>query len=181
MRARWPSGLERWLGLATGRSRSGSNPTSENFSLRNFGNSVYPVLPVSFGGDTKSRRSLLSGVYSRGSKISHQSALECVTQCRGLHHSERRIALKITLSTVGLLKFDCSQYRVEKFAGGKFRERKMSQNSIRSGYYFRGRKISRKIEIRENSENLLHAKNWCYLYYYRRRMQMSIHTSVFKI
>ena len=31
--------------------------------LRNFGISVYPVLPVSFGGDTKSRRSLLSGVY----------------------------------------------------------------------------------------------------------------------
>ena len=45
-------------------------------SLRNFGNSVYPALPVSFGGDTKSRRSLLSGVYARGSQISHQSALE---------------------------------------------------------------------------------------------------------
>ena len=29
-------------------------------SLRNFVNSVYPALPVSFGGDTKSRRSLLS-------------------------------------------------------------------------------------------------------------------------
>ena len=38
-----------------------------------------PALPVSFGGDTKSRRSLLSGVYARGSKRSHQSALECVT------------------------------------------------------------------------------------------------------
>ena len=50
-------------------------------------------------------------------------------------------------------------FRVEEnFAGGKFCERK----SIRSGYYFRGRKISRKIKIRENSENLLHAKNWCY-------------------
>ena len=49
-------------------------------SLRNFGNSVYPpALPVSFGGDTKSRRSLLSSVYARGSKRSHQSALECVT------------------------------------------------------------------------------------------------------
>ena len=33
-------------------------------------------LSLSFGGDTKSRRSLLSGVYARGSKISHQSALE---------------------------------------------------------------------------------------------------------
>ena len=47
----WP-----WLGLgvgqATGLSRPGSNPTAENFaptSLRNFGNSVYPVLPKSVG------------------------------------------------------------------------------------------------------------------------------------
>ena len=31
---------------------------------------------MSFGGDTKSRRPLLSGVYARGSKRSHQSALE---------------------------------------------------------------------------------------------------------
>ena len=31
----------------------GSNPTAENFWLRNFVNSVYPALPVSFGGDTK--------------------------------------------------------------------------------------------------------------------------------
>ena len=30
--AQWPSGLERWLGLATGRSRPGSNPTAENFA-----------------------------------------------------------------------------------------------------------------------------------------------------
>ena len=64
--------------MATGRSRSGSNPAAIT-SLRNFGNSVYPALPVSFGGDNKSRRSLLSGVYARVSKISHQSALECVT------------------------------------------------------------------------------------------------------
>ena len=49
-----------------------------NFA-RNFGNSVYPALPVSFGGNTKSRRSLLSGVYARISKISHQSAMECET------------------------------------------------------------------------------------------------------
>ena len=54
--ARWPSGLERWLGMATGHSRPSSNPTSvqtfrfgKNVSLRNFGNSVYPSLPVSFG------------------------------------------------------------------------------------------------------------------------------------
>ena len=76
--ARWPSGLERWLLQATGLSWPGSNPTAENFASEH-GNSVYPALPVSFGGDTKSRRSLLSGVYARGSKRSHQSALECVT------------------------------------------------------------------------------------------------------
>ena len=71
MGARWPSGLERWLGLATGRSRLGSNPAATT-SLRNFGNSVYPTSPVSFGGDTKICRSLLSGVYCQGSKITHQ-------------------------------------------------------------------------------------------------------------
>ena len=37
------------------------NPAGST-SLRNFGNSVYPALPVLFGGYTKSRRSLLSGV-----------------------------------------------------------------------------------------------------------------------
>ena len=72
---RWPSGLERWLALAAGQVRIPLRTTS----LRNFGNSVYPALPVSFGGDTKSRRPLLSGVYASGSKISHQSARECVT------------------------------------------------------------------------------------------------------
>ena len=57
-------------------------------SLRNFGNSVYPALPVSLGGDTKSRRlSLLSGVYARGSKRSHQSALACVTVVDSTTHS----------------------------------------------------------------------------------------------
>ena len=85
---RWPSGLERWTG---DRTVQGSNPTAENFSLRNFGNSVYPALPVSFGGDTKSRRSLLSGVYARGSKISHQSALECVTVVDYIAHSKVRL------------------------------------------------------------------------------------------
>ena len=70
--ARWPSGLGRWTGdwvvLAL-------NPAAAT-SLRNFGESVYPALPVYFGGDTKSRWSLLCGVYARGSKRSHQSALE---------------------------------------------------------------------------------------------------------
>ena len=43
-----------------------------------------------------------------------------------------------------------SIFRVEeKFAGEKFRGRKISRNSIRSGHLFRRRKNSRKIEIRE--------------------------------
>ena len=67
--------LERWTG---DRVVLSSNPAAAT-SIRNFGNSVYPALPVSFGGDNKSRRSLLSGVYATGSKRSHQSALECVT------------------------------------------------------------------------------------------------------
>ena len=43
----WPSGLERWSG---DRVVLGSNPAAAT-SLRNFGNSVYPALPVYFGGD----------------------------------------------------------------------------------------------------------------------------------
>ena len=62
-RGRWPSGLDserESVGLdrrpdCLGRVRIPLWKTS----LRNFGNSVYPALPVSFGGDTKSRRSLL--------------------------------------------------------------------------------------------------------------------------
>ena len=50
---RWPSGLGWWpsgLGRrpATGRSMV-RVPLRKNFSLWNFGNSVYPALPVSFG------------------------------------------------------------------------------------------------------------------------------------
>ena len=83
--AEWVRALA-WAGDRTV-SRPGSNPATVT-SLRNFGNSVYPALPVSFGGDTKSRRSLLSGVYARGSKISHQSALECVTVVDSTTHSK---------------------------------------------------------------------------------------------
>ena len=64
---RWPSWLERWTG---DREVLGSNPAVPT-SLRNFGNSVYLALPVSFGRDTKSRRSLVSGVSATGSKIFH--------------------------------------------------------------------------------------------------------------
>ena len=75
--ALWPSSLERWTG---DRTVLGSNPTAENFSLRSFGNSVYPAFPVSFGGDTKSRRSLLSGVYARGSERPHWNVYLSWTQ-----------------------------------------------------------------------------------------------------
>ena len=44
MGERWPSGLERWFALAI---------ALRTTSLRNFDNSVYPALPVSFGGDIK--------------------------------------------------------------------------------------------------------------------------------
>ena len=64
------NGLGRWTG---DRVVLGSNPAAAT-SLRNFDNSVYPALPVSFKGDTKSCRPLLCGVYARGSKRSHQSA-----------------------------------------------------------------------------------------------------------
>ena len=69
---RSPSGLDHWTG---DRVVLGLNPAAA-ISLQNFGNSIYPALPVSFGGDNKSCQSLLSGVYARGSKRSHQSALE---------------------------------------------------------------------------------------------------------
>ena len=47
---------------------------------------VYPTFPVYFGGDTKHRWSLLSGVYIRGSKRSHTCG-KCVTG-RRLQYSE---------------------------------------------------------------------------------------------
>ena len=60
--ARWSSGLKRltgdWVVL-------GSN-TALATSLWNFGNSVYPALPVSFGGDTSTSSTLYSAPsYSR--------------------------------------------------------------------------------------------------------------------
>ena len=92
--AEWVRALA-WAGDRTV-SRPGSNPATVT-SLRNFGNSVYPALPVSFGGDTKSRRSLLSGVYARGSKRSHQSALECVTVVDSTTHSKNSPTPRVRL------------------------------------------------------------------------------------
>ena len=96
-----PSWLQRWLGMATGHSRPGSNPTLVNkFRFGTFGNSIYPSLPVSFGWDTKSRWSLLSGVYARGSKRSHQSALECVTVVDSTSHSKPPRSASMRLKTL---------------------------------------------------------------------------------
>ena len=67
--------VAQWLERRTGdQVVLGSNPAGGT-SLRYFGNSVYPTLPVSFGEDTQTGWYLLSGVYARGSKIFHQSAL----------------------------------------------------------------------------------------------------------
>ena len=53
--------------------------------IRNIGIFVHLTLPVSFGRDIKSRWSLLSGVYARGSKRSHTGG-KYVT-CSGLTNS----------------------------------------------------------------------------------------------
>ena len=71
------------------------------------GNSVYPALPVSFGGDTKSRRSLLSGVYARGSKISHHSALECVIVVDSTTHSKKTPHLQSAIMRLKTLPCTC--------------------------------------------------------------------------
>ena len=72
--ARWLSGYSTRLIIEWSRVRIPLRP------LGNFGNFLYPTLPVSFGRDTKRRWSLLSGVYARGSKISHTGG-KCVTCC----------------------------------------------------------------------------------------------------
>ena len=64
--SQWPSGLER---STSDQTVEGSSLTAENFSLRNFGNSVYPVFPVSFGGDSKSHRSLLNYLVSMPGEV----------------------------------------------------------------------------------------------------------------
>ena len=70
--------MSQWLEFRTGdREVLGSNPAGAT-SLRNFGNSVLkPTLPGSFGKDTKSCWSFLSGVYARGSKRPHTGGTMC--------------------------------------------------------------------------------------------------------
>ena len=108
--AEWVTALD-WRPVVVG-----SNPAVAT-SLWNLGNSIYPALQVSFGGDTRSRRSLLSGIYARGRNISRRSALE-MCNLSWTPHSQRRITLKTTLCII--LKFDC--FRVSK---GKEKERKL--------------------------------------------------------
>ena len=75
--------MAQWLVHRTGdRGVLVSNPAGGT-SLRNFYNYVYPTLPVSFRGYTKSCLSLLSGVYAKGSKIAHTRVT-----CRGPHNFE---------------------------------------------------------------------------------------------
>ena len=68
-----------------GRGDGGSIPPTAISKLRQFRSPTH--LPVSFGRDTKSRWSLLSGVYARGGKRSHTGS-ECVT-CSGLTNSRK--------------------------------------------------------------------------------------------
>ena len=70
------------------RGDGGSIPPTAVSKLRQF----TPHLPVCFGRDTKSRWSLLSGVYARGSKISHTGG-KCVTRS-GLINSTKEQLLR---------------------------------------------------------------------------------------
>ena len=70
-------------------------------TLHNF----FYCVSVSFGGDTKSRRSLLSGVYATGSKISHTGG-DCVT-CRG-RHILWAVLLLVFLNTCSVTSTGCT-------------------------------------------------------------------------
>ena len=78
------------------RGDGGSIPPTAVSKLRQFRSP--PQLPLSFGRDTNSRWSFLSGVYARGSKRSHTGG-KCVT-CSGLKNSHW------TLNTLQML-FQC--------------------------------------------------------------------------
>ena len=74
-----------WVRASTGdRTIDGSTPTARDFE---FGTLAIPLTLLCQCLSDETLKAvgplILSGVYARGSKISHQSALECVT--RGLH------------------------------------------------------------------------------------------------
>ena len=80
--------------------------------FRNLGNFFTPHLPVYFGRDTKSRWSLLSGVYARGSKRSHTRG-KCVT-CNGFPNSrEGQLLLLLRNAPVGVLHYKRSESESE--------------------------------------------------------------------
>ena len=83
---------ERWSRGRAPDSIEGTVVQSHLPPFRNLGNFYTPHLPVSFGSDTKSRWSLLSGVYARGSKRSHTGG-KCVT-CSGLTNSREEQLLR---------------------------------------------------------------------------------------
>ena len=77
--------VDEWVRLATGWSIV-QIPLRQLIRFGTYGNSVYPALPGSFGGDTKSRRSLLYGVYMPG-EVKYPTSLHWTfVTCRGLHH-----------------------------------------------------------------------------------------------
>ena len=80
--------------------------------FRNLGDFVRPTLPVSFGRDTKSRWSLLSGVYGRGSKRSHTGG-KCVT-CSGPTNSREKNNTCASLS-LGCLEVNHLRLRYSVF------------------------------------------------------------------
>ena len=89
-------------------------------------------------------------------------------KCRPYTNAIEQVACKISLFVIRTQCYFCCKLgayttiSILFSRGRKIRGRKISRNSMRGGYLFRGRKISRKIQIREYSENFLHAKNTCY-------------------
>ena len=83
-----------------------------------FGTLAIPF-PSPCGGDTKNRRSLLSGVYARGSKRSHQSALECVgglTVVDSTTHFKKTPHLQSAIMRLKTLPCTCIGRRRRDFA-----------------------------------------------------------------
>ena len=94
--------------------------------LGNFGNFLYPTLPVSFGRDTKSRWSLLSGAYARGSKISHTGG-KCVTCC-GL----RPCSTWSIMSKTTLIKYSVKVYSGRRSTQTELRKRIYADTRVMS-------------------------------------------------
>ena len=89
--ARWPSGFDRWLGPAT------EPLCGKNFSLRNF----TPLCQCISDETLKAVGPFyLVSMYARGSKISHQSTLECVNVVDSTSHSKLPQSASMRLKTL---------------------------------------------------------------------------------